>query len=450
MINTGEEVICVPSSAGTAKIPLSRLPAPRVWQRIAKHPMMFHYNRLIVVVLAVNLAVMAGSHSTDSAADATLVNLTLAVLIRQRHVVNSLFAIARKVPNSWPLWIRRSAAKVYHFGGLHVGPSISAVLWFAVFTAELTQERVRNPVAAPLTVLTLSYALIALLLVTCVLAMPSVRQRWHNLFERSHRFLGWLSLLLFWLQTIVSEWEMRGRTLTWRDLVSVPHLWVLLVVTVSVISPWTRLRKVPVSVSRPSSHVAILRFNYGWAPFNGSSTVISHSPLKEWHAFAAIDAPDGNGYRVVVSRAGDWTAKFIDAPPTSIWVKGGSIRGMASVESLFNRLVFVATGSGIGPTLTHLMSRPKERPMTIVWVARSPRRVFGDKLVDEVLDLVPNACIVDTEINGKPDMVALTYRVATDFRADGVICVANKKVTWDVVYGLESRGIPACGPLWDS
>ncbi|WP_405594587.1 hypothetical protein [Streptomyces sp. NBC_01092] len=426
------------------------MPDPTLWQRIAKHPLLFHYNRLIALVLALNLAVLANSHDTALAADATLANLTLAVLIRQRHVVNLLFAVARKMPHSWPLWARRSAAKVYHYGGLHVGPAVSAVMWFAVFTGELTAERSRNPVAAPLTVLTLSYVLAALLLVTCVLAIPPVRRRRHNLFERSHRFLGWLSLMLFWLQTVVAEWEEHGRTLDWRDLLSVPQLWVLLVVTASVISPWTRLRKVPVSVSRPSSHVALLRFNFGWAPFPGSVAVISHSPLKEWHAFATFDPPEGNGYRIAVSRAGDWTSKFIDAPPTSVWVKGGATRGMAHVESLFNRVVFVATGSGIGPMLANLMSRPKDRPMSLIWVARSPRQLFGDELVDEILGLVPNAIIVDTKINGKPDVVELTYRVACDFRADGVICVANQKVTWDVVYGLESRGIPTCGPLWDS
>ena len=30
------------------------------------------------------------------------------------------------------------------------------------------------------------------------------------------------------------------------------------------------------------------------------------------------------------------------------------------------------------------------------------------------------------------------------------MCIANRPVTWQVVHGLEQRGIPAFGPIWDS
>jgi hypothetical protein len=438
------QVICPTELSEDRRGLVAVLPEPSTWQKIAKHPLLFHYNRLIVLALVINMAILAVAHDTTMAAHAALTNLTIAVLVRQRHVWNLVFAVARKVPPHWPLWTRRSAAKVYHLGGLHVGAAVSAVVWFVVCTAGLAAQAARAS-GGTSAALALSYVLVVLLIVICALALPVVRRRWHNVFERSHRFLGWLSLLLFWAQTVLAD-----RIHTWSDLLRTPQPWVLLIVSASVIAPWLRLRRVAVSVSRPSAHVAVLRFDYGWTPCNGSTAVVSRSPLTEWHAFAAVDVRHRRGYRVVVSRAGDWTADFIDDPPTSVWVKGGSLHGMASVAPLFDRLVFVATGSGIGPTLTHLISRPKNRPMTLVWVARNHRAVFGDALVDEVLELVPDARIVDTATDGKPDMVALAYRVARDFRADGVICIANKKVTRDVVYGLESRGIPACGALWDS
>ena len=37
-----------------------------------------------------------------------------------------------------------------------------------------------------------------------------------------------------------------------------------------------------------------------------------------------------------------------------------------------------------------------------------------------------------------------------EFDAEAVIVISNKKLTWQVVYGLESRGIPAYGAIWDS
>ena len=36
------------------------------------------------------------------------------------------------------------------------------------------------------------------------------------------------------------------------------------------------------------------------------------------------------------------------------------------------------------------------------------------------------------------------------FGAEAVICISNKKLTWQVVHGLERRGIPAFGAIWDS
>jgi hypothetical protein len=47
-------------------------------------------------------------------------------------------------------------------------------------------------------------------------------------------------------------------------------------------------------------------------------------------------------------------------------------------------------------------------------------------------------------------MVELAWRAYQEFDAEAVICIANQKLTWQVVTGLESRGIPAYGAIWDS
>jgi hypothetical protein len=51
---------------------------------------------------------------------------------------------------------------------------------------------------------------------------------------------------------------------------------------------------------------------------------------------------------------------------------------------------------------------------------------------------------------GKPDMVKLAYKAVKDFDAEAVIVIANQKLTRLVVEGLEVRGIPAYGAIWDS
>lgn len=47
-------------------------------------------------------------------------------------------------------------------------------------------------------------------------------------------------------------------------------------------------------------------------------------------------------------------------------------------------------------------------------------------------------------------MVRLAYALYVSCGAEAVICIANKKVTWRVVHGLERVGVPAFGPIWDS
>ena len=88
-----------------------------------------------------------------------------------------------------------------------------------------------------------------------------------------------------------------------------------------------------------------------------------------------------------------------------MWVRGVPAVGVANVRRLFSKVVFVVTGSGIGPGLGHLLAA--EGPTKLVWVTREPRRTYGDALVDEVLAAQPDALIWNTDERGKPDVLAL-------------------------------------------
>jgi hypothetical protein len=297
-------------------------------------------------------------------------------------------------------------------------------------------------------VLGVTSAVLILLLLIGLMALPPIRTRFHDSFERTHRFGGWSVLVLFWVQTVIFAHDQRGAAGLGSALLSSPAFWMLIVLTTSIILPWLRLRKVPVEIETPSSHVALTRFNHGVTPFVGSSTTISRSPLLEWHAFANIPAPDEEGFRLAISRAGDWTGVFIEDAPSHVWVKAIPTAGVGNIDRLFKRVVWVATGSGIGPVLPHLLA--KKVPAHVVWSTRSPRLTYGDAFVDEILEAVPDATIWDTTEHGRPDLVELAYQACTSFDAEAVICISNKKLTWQVVYGLESLGIPAYGAIWDS
>jgi hypothetical protein len=428
------------------------IPPPLV--RALSHPLLMPYNRLVVLVLAANLALAYAARPTwwsghtinlHAISNFALANVTLAILIRQQLVINLLFWLATRAPTTWPLRIRSTLGKVYHFGGLHVGAAIAGALWFVALAGSQTYSAAlgHNPVPAPH--LAIFLALAVLLVTIVVTALPPLRQRFHNIFERTHRFAGWAVLALFWAQTVVSAADNpRGVS----QLRASPSVWVLAVLTISIALPWLRLRRVPILVERPSSHAALTSFNYGVTPFAGSSMPISLHPLLEWHSFANIPSPGRPGFRLIVSRAGDWTQSLIDNQPSHVWVKGIPVAGVASIVTLFTRVVWVATGSGIGPVLPHLLAQ--QVPAQLVWPTRSPRATYGDALIDEILAVQPNAIIWDTTAHGKPDMIRLVDEAYSAFHAEAVICISNKKLTRQLVHGLQRRGIPAYGPIWDS
>lgn len=428
-------------------------------RRFGKHPACMHYNRLIALVLLTNVVLLAfelmhsqwwndSSIALGTLSNLVLANLSLAILIRQQYIVNLLFWLATRAPTSWPLRIRWILGKVYHFGGLHVGGALAGTIWFALFVAALTIHFVQRLPGVSLGTLVVTYALLVLLLILTVMALPPLRARFHDLFERTHRFGGWAALLLFWLQTVLFTRDQHSEAALGSALVAAPGFWMLLILTASIALPWLWLRKVPVEIEKPSSHVALVRFNHGVTPFAGSYMGISRNPLLEWHSFATMPAPGEDGFRLTISRAGDWTGNFIDNLPSHVWVKGIPTAGMATISTLFKRVVYVATGSGIGPCLPHLLA--KEVPSLLVWSTKSPRATYGDTLMDEILAAQPDALIWDTHERGRPDLVQLAYEAYRTFDAEAVICISNKKLTWDVVYGMESRGIPAYGAIWDS
>ncbi len=172
------------------------------------------YRRLFSLVFIGNLAalfvLLARKHSggwprISDLGTAVSANLAVTILIRQEHVVNLLFSIFCSFPLSAPLWIRKWSAKVYHMGGLHSGCAIAALCWFIVFAAAITRdfvarrghEMVREPA-----VLVVTYMILALLVAIILSALPQFRVRFHNSFEAMHRFGGWSTLLLLWLQVI--------------------------------------------------------------------------------------------------------------------------------------------------------------------------------------------------------------------------------------------------------
>ena len=406
------------------------------WRTIIHHPWLMPYNLLIILVCLVNALVFwrwqpAAQLNETMATVFNFVigNFFIALLFRQQYVINLLFKVATSLPLSWPLAVRRLSAKIYHFGGIPVGCYLSGALWLAILCWHLSAGS-----NGELFYLIVGHTLVLLAVMT--VALPPLRARYHNFFEITARYGNWLALVFFYLECLIFL------------SVSYLQLALLAIMTWHMLLPWLRLRRVAVNIDTPSRHVALASFDYGVTPFAGSSTELSRCPWREWHAFANVPSPQRSGFRLTISRAGDWTARLIDERPRYLWVKGIPTAGVGNIDRLFNRVIWLATGSGIGPCLPHLLARTA--PAHLVWVTRAPRQTYGQALVEEILANVQQATIWNTSEHGKPNLVALAECAYHNFKAEAVICIANKQATWQVVHQLESRGIPAYGAIWDS
>ena len=417
------------------------------------------YAVLIVSVLLVNAILFTGgavagwwqphAHSLQIIAAITQANLLFAILPRQHWMVNAISAITTRAPTSWPLKLRWRLAQYYHIGGLHIGGALAGTAWYIVYVVLLIPAWADGEPGYDDVSVALALFIVLLLLTICALATPKFRTRHHDVFEASHRFGTWTVLVAAWANALVLA-ALHGPERSFSQaLAASPIFWILVVSTVLAIWPWLLLRKVPITVEHPSGHAAIVRFDYGHVPPVGTTRAISRHPLFGWHPFACVPAAtDESGYRMVISRAGGWTAQFIDEPPTHVWVRGIPTAGVANAKRLFTRVLYVVTGSGIGPVLGHLLT--DTQGARLVWVTRTPQDTYGDGLVNEVTGAQPEAVIWNTSTHGKPDVFDVSYDAFVASGADAVICVSNKAVTDRVVREFGRRGIPAFGPIWDS
>jgi ferredoxin-NADP reductase len=132
------------------------------------------------------------------------------------------------------------------------------------------------------------------------------------------------------------------------------------------------------------------------------------------------------------------------------YVKSHPKAGVLSLSLLFPRVLILTTGSGIGPALSSLLERPQGQHARLIWSTRSPLKTYGADLLALVDKADSNAIVIDTDEMGRPDLLEVVWRVGREQRVEAVFVLSNEKVVKWVVGGLERRGMPAYGPIWDS
>jgi hypothetical protein len=436
----------LPSKAGTRIYRYIR------WNFFSVYRLLFTVSFFVNLLILIQYILHAVTTRTALSLSTTLTycsaNFCVAAIARNEHFVNTLFWFCCKIPKQAPLIFRTTAAKVYNYGGIHSGCATSAVMWYILFIGSATYEYTHQTFVSHV-VVAIGWINMVLMVTMLIFAEPHLRQRLHNHFEAVHRFAGWSILVLFWLQTgfmIKLQAKVNNNSLQTEFVASSPF-WFLTVLTIFILYPWLRLRYRQVRAEKLSDHALRLHFDYT-KPRGCSAVRLADRPLKETHAFAVIPNMQGKGFSVIVSHAGDWTRSLIDHPPERIYVRGVPQQGVVQVASLFKSVVIVATGSGIGPCLG-LFNEYPELNCRVLWSAPRPEETYGPAVIDAVRRADRNAVIIDTRVKGRQDMVHASYKLYKQFRAEAVVVISNAVLTWKIVYGLETRSIPAYGPIWD-
>jgi NAD(P)H-flavin reductase len=421
------------------------------------------YRRLFTLVTLGNIAafifVLLRDRKTSDILNITAANLLVTGLIRNPLVINALYAVMGSLPRSAPLKVRVWAARVFQFGGVHSGCAMAALMWYVAFLTLYTVEVVNGGGLSmadvwPIAVICIGYSIVVLLLAVIVAALPSIRRRYHNHFEWTHRLGAWSCVALFWalLFAVTEQQAIEQQKPVGLVLASTPAFWFNILITLALIQPWLHLRRVRVEPERLSNHVTRLHFDYTTPSFTQGISVSRH-PLTDWHSFATVSDKFDNPstkFSTVVSRAGDFTGELIDNPPKYLWKRSIPVHGFGNSMTMFGRVLMVATGSGIGP-LVGFLGDENRGAMRVIWQTRDPVKTYGQRIIDLVHRMDSDALILDsTKMGKRTDMVPLVLREFHAFEAEAVCIISNEKMTKKLVFECEARGVPAFGPVFDS
>ncbi|KAB5534098.1 hypothetical protein DKX38_017184 [Salix brachista] len=414
------------------------------------------YKRLFVVCLTLNITglLLAATgkfpYARNRATLFSIANILALTLCRSEAFLRVVFWLAVEVlGRSWiPLPIKTATTSLLQsLGGIHSSCGISSVAWL-IYALVLTLKSRENTSSE---IIGVASIILSLLCVSCLAAFPLVRHLHHNVFERFHRFTGWTALALLWAFVILTtSYDPKSKSYSnelGSRLIKQQEFWMTVAITILIIIPWITVRRVPVKVSAPSGHASIIRFEGGVKA--GILGRISPSPLSEWHAFGIIS--DGKTEHMMLAGAvGDFTKSLVSNPPSHLWVRQVHFAGLPYLVNMYDRVLLVATGSGICVFLSFLL-QPCRANVCVLWVAKGIEQNFGKEIQDMMSRHPEDQVIVhDTTVLGRPNVSQMSVEAAKKWGAEVVVVTSNPEGSRDIVNSCKAAGIAAFGPIWDS
>ncbi|KAI0262918.1 hypothetical protein BC834DRAFT_971733 [Gloeopeniophorella convolvens] len=376
-------------------------------------------------------------------------NLNFAILMRNELFGRILYLIVNTCFAKWaPLWWRLGCTSVLqHLGGIHSGCALSGVCWLIVKVV----NNFRHHAANHDSILIIGTITNIAVIISAISAFPWVRNTHHNVFERHHRFVGWLGLILTWVFTILGDsynLETRRWDLSGKHILRQQDFWFAMGMTTFIIIPWLCVREVPVDIELPSPKVAIVRFKRGMQ--QGLLGRISRTSIMEYHAFGIISEGTHAKYHYMICGVqGDFTRSLVNDPPRTLWTRELKFAGVSNTSTLYKRGVRICTGTGIGAALATCLQSPN---WYLIWIGSDQEKTFGPTISGLIhRHIGPERLMLwDSKLRGgRPDTMKILKEAYYSWGAEVVFITSNYIGNSEITQGCKEAGIPAFGTLWD-
>ncbi|OAL44904.1 hypothetical protein IQ07DRAFT_520872 [Pyrenochaeta sp. DS3sAY3a] len=376
-------------------------------------------------------------------------NLLMAILMRNELFGRFLYIVAIYGLRSWaPKCFKYAATSILqHLGGIHSGCALSGAAWLVYKVVDIIRYRAIQSKA----VIASGIVTNVFIIISVLSAFPWVRNTYHNVFEKHHRFIGWLGLAFTWIFVVMGnsydlkrgEWHADANT-----LLSNQEFWFAVFMTVFILIPWFTLREVPIEVEIPSAKVAVIKFKRGMQ--QGLLGRISRTSILEYHAFGIIsEGRHSDCHYMICGVQGDFTKDLVNNPPKTLWTRELKFAGVGHASAMFKRGIRICTGTGIGAALSTCIQSPD---WFLIWIGSDQERTFGPTISRLIHDNIePERMILwdSKKRGGRPDTMALLKDTWTRFGAEVIFITSNMQGNDEMMQGCAAAGLHAFGTLWD-
>ncbi|KAF9009340.1 hypothetical protein BDQ17DRAFT_1421532 [Cyathus striatus] len=426
VITTTKEVVVTQKSSK---------PAPRQKKKVSKwvlFQLWFNtYRKFFTFTFGFNmigLALAASGHfpyAIKFSGAMVVANFNFAILMRNEVFGRLLYLFINTCFAKWPpLWFRLGCTSVLqHLGGIHSGCALSGVIWLLFKVV----NNFRN--------LDVNHdAILIMGVVTNLAVMISALSAFPGVFERHHRFVGWIGLISTWVFVILGdtydplhELGILTELISFATKISVtalPYLGALL---------GNHLQRSPSSASNVECSKVF------WER-------ISRSSIMEYHAFGIISEGKHAEYHYMIAGVqGDFTRSLVQNPPKTLWTRELKFAGVSNTSTLYKRGIRVCTGTGIGAALSTCLQSPY---WYLIWIGSEQEKTFGPTISGLIHKHIgPERLLLwDSKARGgRPDTMKILKEAYTYWDAEVVFITSNYIGNSEIMQGCKEAGIQLSG-----